>query len=480
MLSITRTFREKLIKRYPGLSRNPAYWRLLHFLLFGTFRDRLTDELVISSDVLATIEGLAAKVKHRNYRAQEFLDAFQADVLPGFRYSDWKFVDNQARTVVATGLDPEVFTWVDEMVDALATGEPDVVDLETGLAQTRAAQAKADRDDLARVEQSLTPDVAPATRDVVEYQNGLPKRGFSEVVQAHKEAAARAVDDLTNPESVRQVRSALATVLLHPKPIVRPVQNSARAFNVRLSLLSLKGSIRRIFTQEWVDYDLKSAQLAIVAREWDIPELRAFLESGQSVWTHLTTELGVPAASKPAVKEAVYSLVFGASKGTISTRLASELGTNDDRGFFDIKLVNLVYKAREERAEALLQAKEGTTIYGRRIKIAWAPWPERMDVARSILAQQAQALELHLIHPIYELAKTTNQFHVMLYQFDGVTIRYRDKRTAKSRHARITNAVDRRARELGIPTNLEWDPGSAFTWNLEQAPVVKPRSGSPP
>jgi len=111
---------------------------------------------------------------------------------------------------------------------------------------------------------------------------------------------------------------ALHRIMIDPKPLLRPVDNSVRAFSHQASLTTVKREVRKILTRDWVEYDLRYAQLAIVARLWRIPELLEFLEGNTSPWTYLTRTLA-PSASdkeqaKDIIKNAVYALIFGSSE----------------------------------------------------------------------------------------------------------------------------------------------------------------------
>ena len=454
--------------RWPGLDKNPAYWRLLLYLVSGGQPDDETGEPVIPAALLAEFEGRVAQHTARYYVAKDFLEAFRRDVLPDFSYGDADHSESRARTVTNRGLPPEVFVWFDRMQVELAGGAGDVVDAVTGRKRSRSVVAAERRADFEEVEAFVRAyHVSPEARAVIGYHNELPANRFAAVVRDFQAEALDVAGSLPSVEARRQAFAVLAQIRLFPKPLLRPVENSARPFSLRPSLLTVKSGVRRVFTQRWVDYDLATAQLAIVAREWAVPGLLSFLAVGESVWAYLFEALDVGSELKPALKTAVYSLVFGASKGAIRRDLMSDSGRiGVDEAFFEAPLVKEVYDARERRIRDLLDARGGSTSLGRDIRIPYGTWQERAAYARSILAQQAQAIELQLIHPVYELAATTDQFTVMLYQFDGITVSFRDERSAAYWHGRIVGAVADAAESLGVLTRFEHEPGAAVAGSL--------------
>ena len=468
---VTRRFREACLRALPGLGRNVAYWRLLGHVLLDEFRDDRTGELVVPAKALAEFEGKGEQFRSKNYVAGEFLEAFRRDVVPGFAYRDWRYRDGRARTVTSHGL-PQVVrdAWV-EMNAEVAGGASDLVLLATGLGWTPKARAGEYRSETEAIIRSAhARGASRETLDVIEYQNGLASNGFAHVVNERMDEALALAESLPVPESRRHALAYLARIRVRPKPLVHAVENSPRPFWRGMNLLGVKSSVRRVLTQDWVDYDLKNAQLAIVASDWGIEELQAFLATGQSIWPVLIETLGLRAGDKPALKVAIYSVLFGRPKRRVIETLDAETGVAGvGKRFFKVPVVKLAFSARERRLKKLTSEYGGTTALGKVIPIPYGSGDpvEWVAGARSILAQQAQALELQLVHPVYELARTTRAFDVMLYQFDGFTVRYRDRRNCALWHRTILEAVERRARSLGVHTRLENDPGAAFAWDLE-------------
>lgn len=59
-----------------------------------------------------------------------------------------------------------------------------------------------------------------------------------------------------------------------------------------------------------------------------------------------------------------------------------------------------------------------------------------------------------LLEPILDLSKSSNDFYITLYQFDGVSIHLKNVSKKDYILKRIKKAVDKRAKELDILTTL--------------------------
>lgn len=74
---------------------------------------------------------------------------------------------------------------------------------------------------------------------------------------------------------------------------------------------------------------------------------------------------------------------------------------------------------------------------------------------RSILAQISQAVELQLLFPVVELARSTDEFVITLWQHDGFSIDVTDDRRVGLWKGRIQEEVKAKALQRGIQTELE-------------------------
>ncbi|MEX2535800.1 MAG: hypothetical protein WD273_09405 [Trueperaceae bacterium] len=437
--------RAALLSLYPALDKSAGYWRLTHYLLWPI---QVTPEglPVITRKRLAQLFGEARKLRNNHFTAWKSLEDFKRDILPAFQYSQWNCPEGRARVVLADGLDPVARQHQRCFERRLAAGERvDLVTIDTGErlnAHHKAARRK-------ELQARAMERVYESHRNIVMYQNKLDPQIFGKKVKANLQETVAAL--VMEPESARkrQALGQLVSILAEPKPFISAVDNSDRAFSLQPSLLTVQGNVRRNLTKGWCEYDLRSAQFAIIAKLWDVPELQTFLRSGESLWEYLFRELGVDKSYKPALKVAIYAVAFGGSERNVRARLATETVDRElAKRFLRLPLIDVVLRARNLRISAALAARQVTTIFRTQI-----PVRSHQD-ARSALARQVQAIEVALIKPIYDLAATTKRFQVVLYQFDGVTISYRHGAQMKW-EKKIKEVVESKARELGIITELE-------------------------
>ncbi|KPV52159.1 hypothetical protein SE17_17110, partial [Kouleothrix aurantiaca] len=73
---------------------------------------------------------------------------------------------------------------------------------------------------------------------------------------------------------------------------------------------------------------------------------------------------------------------------------------------------------------------------------------------RSLLAQQAQAVEVALMDEVFKVAETTEHFFIAVYKYDGIAVAWRNKRDCDRWIAAMQEAVQKKADEMGIATRL--------------------------
>lgn len=507
-LTVPAPVREALRQRHPGLDRNPAYYRLTGYLIAPTQIDGTSGSPVISAPTLAAIEGKEREARGGHYRAARFLQAVTADALPELRCSHWSYRDQKARVALDDGLDPTIKVSVRDALDVLPWDRPQRVHLDSGKAvHPRDAPARR-RDLLAR-----HTNIAARTRGcwpILDYQNNMTATAYARKVRENASAARAHLDASPPGPSTQQARNAFARVLEDPVPLLKAVANSDRAFSIGSSLITIRSDLRRILTQGWYEYDLRQAQLATITALWNVEGIEPLLDADTSTWSLIASDLGLPLQPfKRAIKAAIYTLTFGGSERRIKTDLAASIresmtpmppvlvptdaaaflnaatraagtgihATSPGRAngsphrievlapldpeaisdkFLRLPLVRHLMKARDARMVQIRRSGGLVTCFGRPIDIRKGV-KDKGDIherVRSALAQEAQALETALILPIYALARTTKQFKVMLYSFDGVTVSYRDKRTVGEWEARIQDAVAIEARARGVRTRL--------------------------
>jgi hypothetical protein len=79
--------------------------------------------------------------------------------------------------------------------------------------------------------------------------------------------------------------------------------------------------------------------------------------------------------------------------------------------------------------------------------------------AGSVAAAVIQSVEMEIIAPVFDVARQhgkSDQFTVALFQHDGATISFQSKRKQSRAERKLKEAVESRARALGVNTVLEF------------------------
>lgn len=450
---VTQAFREGLRELYPGLDKEPSYWRFMSYLLFPSHVEEDTGNIVISAKTLSAIGGKEARKKYGRSVGKHVLEDFTQEAMPNFTHFDWSYAEGKARTTPSPLADPNLAQLLARLNEELVQEGVKLVFLDTGEPWSDKKREKENK----MLVESRSGYATPRNQVILDYHEKLPTNRFTRMVNKRKQevldhlkAYERCHPD--KAESNALTAAQFAMILTNPKPVIGPVENSERLFSLRPSLATIRSDVRKIFTQGWHEYDLRSAQLAIIATQWHVPELKVFLSDlkGESVWKRLASELGVDLEqTKKALKKGVYALVFGGGEKRIREVMLKEKSEGEvvDR-FLAHSLVTTITRYRDERIDKIM----GTGYTDPRTKrhVASPTW----DDTASFIAQEAQRAELELLLPVYKLLKQNSDVTIMLYQFDGVTIHYRNAEAVRLWEPRVKRVVLDEARRMGIDTEL--------------------------
>lgn len=458
--TVSASFRALVAELHPGLGANRAYWQFFGYLLFGTFFDRDTKLLVIGQRLLAKME--EKPVNH--YRAVDFLEAFRRDVLSAetFEWTAWaanKDSRGKCRQVKKLILHPRLKeAYEAELLKVHhSAGRVYFVD---GTVFSRAKQAATRKEYLRGAVEALKRIDCDLAGRVLDYFNKLPPHRFTKLIKKNL-AGALAVANSLDDRRVRDMElRILQGIADNPQPFYAPStkERTVRIFGVLECIVSLKRAVRLALTRGNSEADLVSSQLAICAKVWNIREIGDFLASGKSIWVHLCEQLGYTAADKgwlkDALKEPLYAACYGMPKPKVQamfTRNLNEKGIRKGGArVLGSPLMTALLGARARMVEQIQAAGGGLTCFGK-----WIELSQAVD-AYSILAQQAQAVELRLLSPLIKLASEhPDEFTVLLWQHDGVTVQFH--RRPEHWIRRITETVQSGIDASGIKTRLEWD-----------------------
>ncbi len=133
------------------------------------------------------------------------------------------------------------------------------------------------------------PARSPLAQECLDTFNSTPRRLFLVTRENHQAVIDYITGTRDGDERVRRLAEA-QRIVDSPEIFYRPVENSARMYCRKSSLASCPSDVRRTFVPDWTEVDLKHAHLSILARDWNLKEARALLESGGSLWDELTNE----------------------------------------------------------------------------------------------------------------------------------------------------------------------------------------------
>lgn len=466
---IPRSFQNTLLSRYPGLSKDPAYMKLATIALFSTHYEEDTNNLILPYGVCADIEGRIGEYENNHYCARNLLERFQKDVMTPdtFRWTEPNWKKNRARTIKVRW-HPEISGYI-ENGSALLEPVLGNVYLATGRS-CRYQDIVSEYEDRLEEARIITLERNPAGGAIIDYVNSRSKdiyaRNFKKKIA---DTRSFVTENLFAPRK-RVEFNTLVDIKRQVKPIYAPspAGNTDRLFARNVSYMSLKRDTRSILTNAWSDYDLKYSQVAICAMSCGIDDVNEFLASGGDFWKYVFDCIGIDyslrisnphlfAELKKLIKKAVYSLLYGMDMQHVKWNLArnkllKQYAPDVAERFSQCKLINSLFEGMQRRRVDVMKVGAGVTCFGRLIKIEVDEDGETN--VNSILAQQAQAIELSLLLPVVDLAKATNQFEILVWCHDGFIIHYPDPRRRLYWDNKIIETVNQRAGELSIITNL--------------------------
>src|SRR5438874_858406 len=152
---------------------------------------------------------------------------------------------------------------------------------------------------------------------------------------------------------------------------------------------------------------------------WRVDSMMQFLANKINFWRYLFDYLDIPkertGETKPILKEAIYSLCFGMEERYIRSSLTkafNRIGLAEKSAKFVTQPhLHALLEAREREIARITQQGGERTCYGKELLVSGDLQP------RDILAQMAQAVEMQIIFPAFELAADCpKEFKLMIYQ----------------------------------------------------------------
>ncbi len=464
---VTPEFRRAAVELLPGLDEHVGHWRMLGILMFRTQSgySRSMKTLLPYDLILDCYEDRSRRKSAHAHLMDFSSDVFQVE-LSGWIFNHY-WLPNESRSVESMRPPKPLQQLVR---DELASESSEFVYLDDGSPVSERSLKKGIKQGSGGTNDNSEVGIGSrhdhASLRVLSYLNTFPSNRFTQILNHVGEA--RGIAKLL-PEPVRtQQLSLLREVELRPKPAYSPSERSTRIYSDGPSFLLMQADVRDCLIQDWVKLDLASCHLAVAATTWGdgLPLTHAFLEGKrlnsdqQSLWKTLADHMGIPlnVETKGAIKQAVYSLIYGMGEDSLNQFFEVELveASGGFKHFIKQDFMAECWNQRRKELRNLQRAGYGIDAFGERIL------PPRYENAtlnwRSVLAVRAQSFELALLLPAYELAwklPKGHGFQVMMHLHDGIAIVADRQSETGSLVKRITESVDQKAVELGIPTWLE-------------------------
>lgn len=468
--TIHKQTREELKRIFPNLDsyncscKREDHWNLLKVFMFSHYIDKETGSVRIGAETIARATNKLSQFVNNRFNAGAIIAHFITDIIPNcitlvtdeqgreWSKSTWTTSSDGSFTKTEEGKQRRALVNWPTKVKEVITNElnnslsDEKVYISNGnkknSAQERMTQKNIKEECTNRVE---ILDCEPA-KEIASYLNDLPTNSFTKIIDNY-EKALKTVLSIKNINSRQSQLVVLDTIIESPKPFVKPVENTDRLFGFGANITNLKKEVRKVLTTGWFEGDLKSAQLAIVARLWNIKEVKDFLKSGKSFWKEMESFLSASEEDKSVIKDFTYGIIFGMSKERVLEEMVIGSLSVGER-FLSHPVISALLKARTKYINQAIKAGFITDAFGKKLEVT------KKNVL-SLVARQAQSYEMALIYPVFELAKTTKDFTVTLYQFDGVSLAFHNERTKEFWISEIKKAVLEKAEQLDITTSLD-------------------------
>jgi hypothetical protein len=455
-ITVTSSYREAVRQLYPNIDKQKGYWELFQHLQFGTWRDEVTGEIIIPARLCGVME---QKDWDCNYSARKFLTSFSEDVAQvEWRDHVYNFThDAKARRVVRVQWDERIVALTHREKRTYLPG--DRVWLSTGKKYRREDEIEIRRHTQMSALASMDAAGCREAFELLAYLNNLAPNRFS-AIKKHLRAAMAVAE--TTKDADRQ-HNILKAIESQAQPFYEQGDKTSRVFAINDSFLRLHRDVRQVMTQDWVSADLRSAQLSIVAKLWNVPDLTKFLLSGRSIWAELSEWMGVQitAENKAVLKNFLYALIFGAGETTLNVQLAERFGDGKAalQRLLSHPVMQAMMRARRKQIRKTKTDGGGYDAFGTWYQLQFRQVegkPYKFDNTRSIMAIQAQSFELKLLYPVLQMAKENpDAFSLTMWLHDGFCFDVRKERDKAMWVKRMQQAVSEEAARLGISTELE-------------------------
>lgn len=460
------------------LTPKTAHYKiLLSYLLWGgeRFHDK---SLLLPCNLIANFIGYS---ESSNVNTGRLLQDFRHDVLgqiPGavleIEVHDW--VEHKCRSVEAfhLGLLQAEFDVLGRTngrfvrVRDMPSGSMVYLHDGSKFSRRRGQKLRRDRDNY--YETNLG-DAHPVSQKVLDTMHRIPGLVFSKRIAECFDRAVAEVERIKAPHVRRSQEAILRRIDVDPVPrYSHSLRDRTHRVFANGHIPNLKRDIRMVFTEPWPEADLSCAQLAIASAILGIKKTRVFLASGRSVWEELLTPVNGLSGTqrqevKSAIKTAMYSMLYLRKERKVQRELQKELDELKCKTPAAIFLAHWIFRELAEASQ--IQARRLRNGHGLTDAFGQVHSADTGRSPSSVMAQVNQSYELYLLEPVLDYVNERDaggnfvvdpkEMRLVMWSHDGFNIAVRRKDQIFRYQEKLSSLVQERAKQLGIPTRLEWN-----------------------
>ena len=481
--TVSKDFRDEIIKIYPTCKTNKSHMRFLQYWLFSNNWENEKESLLkVPQFNLAYCENKLSLLKSNNYCGRIFLEELSY-VFP-IEWDDiWSYAKGRCRIIKAQfPSNVEAMLFFEEYRN-YTSGRIYFIDGKKFNVSNRRKKLKEWSEEI-QIETDIHRNseyVRQYALIIYDYMARVETKYFTSIVDKNIEEVREHVDSNLNLREAQ--RKAIVEILdcieESLKPMYKAVENTARLYPANASILGLPRQYRKMICRGWTEFDIKSSQLSIVSVLWRLPKTHQYLKESNSVWDLLFETFSDGGLSyeeaKGFFKESLYSVIFGKEEVKLCQMYDEVFGDNSGALFSNMWLIRELLDAREQVIQSIANVP-GKKYLSPTLKTDFfvamskadreefeetgvMPYAQRHRIT-SVMAQEIQTIEMLYLNPIFQYAKqNSNNFVITLWQHDGFSVKFLDKSKRDDYTKAIVNKFQKGVKNtmLNPPTYLEYN-----------------------
>lgn len=457
---VSAEFRNLVQDRY-GIVKD-AHWNLLQYMLFDGQRLKENDEgIVMNYELVQFLCG-------SNDSAYDLLMDFETCTGIQMNLSPYYMFSSTARTVCPE-IAPEITNALRSEFRRRHRVAGDKVLFRTGEPYSDYKWKKARKELLDHIMGQRLSEDKP-TRELVEYLHShRVQMWLQKQVEMKADQVYEAIFAMPEGVSKEYAHRVFHRIEQYAYIEYKACNNTARINAIHDNILSLPADLRNIFFGGCYNLDLKAAQLCIIADLWDLPQMKAFLKEGKSIWAELLGFIGQDASAKPQVKDFLYAAVYGMPSKGLNGLAKHDIGTIGPK-LLRHPLMDELLVHRDRRLRQIFVSRGGCDCWGhfictdnvsnRATRKARSQGKSEYDIrriqARSVLATIVQSYEVEIMLAGFEEIRNNDNLLLAAFLHDGCFIKVVNHAEHAERYLdRVNNAIVRKGHELGIEIESE-------------------------